>query len=451
MKHAWCAAFVAWLGLSGCGQPAPPGDGVEQRETPRHPNVVLIMADDLGYGDISPYGGWIETPHLQALADGGVRFTDFHSSGNVCSPTRAGLMTGLYQQRLGIPGVLFANPARPSHHEGIGADATTIAEVMREHGYATAIFGKWHLGYRPEFNPTLHGFDTFRGFVSGNLDYHSHIDMMGRPDWWADAGLQAEEGYLTDLIAEHALGFIEAHVDEPFLLYLPHHAPHFPFQGRNDPADRTVGGEFDNLGSAQDRQRAYREMVQAVDDGVGRVVATLERLGLADDTIVWFFSDNGAAEWGSNAPLRGGKATDWEGGHRVPAILSWPGTVEPGVSDALGWTIDVMPTVLGWTGIEYSGDQDGIDLAPAIAGGELSDRRLFWGADGTFWEGSAMREGQYKLIIDLSGEADGTPQLFDLDQDLGEQHDIAAEQPTRAKRMLAALDAWKEEVSADGP
>ena len=294
MKHAWCAVFVACLGASGCGQPTPSNNGAEQPERPRRPNVVLIMADDLGYGDISPYGGWIETPHLEELAAGGVRFTDFHSSGNVCSPTRAGLMTGLYQQRLGIPGVLFANPARPSHHEGIGADATTIAEVMRSDGYATAIFGKWHLAYRPEFNflargspsrspaedsPTLHGFDTFRGFVSGNLDYHSHIDMMGRPDWWTDAKLQAEEGYLTDLITEHAVRFIETHAGAPFLLYLPHHAPHYPFQGRYDPADRTVGGEFDQLGSATDRQRAYREIVQAVDDGVGRVVAALERAG----------------------------------------------------------------------------------------------------------------------------------------------------------------------------
>ena len=448
MRRAWCAGLVAALGVSGCGQPTPTNDGVEQPETSRRPNVVLIVADDLGYGDISPYGGWIETPHLQELADRGVRFTDFHSSGNLCSPTRAGLMTGLYQQRLGIPGVLFADPARPSHHEGISADTTTIAEVMRSNGYATAIFGKWHLGYRPEFNPTLHGFDTFRGFVSGNLDYHSHIDMMGRSDWWADAELQTEEGYLTDLITEHAVRFIEAHGDEPFLLYLPHHAPHYPFQGRHDPADRTVGGEFDPLGSATDRQRAYREMVQAVDDGVGRVVAALDSAGLANDTIVWFFSDNGAAQWGSNAPLRGGKGTDWEGGHRVPTILSWPGTVEPGVSDTLGWTIDVMPTVLGWTRIDYGGDQDGMDLVPLITGAERIDRQLFWGADGTFWHGSAMRDGDYKLIIDVP---DGAPQLFDLGQDLGERNDLAAREPARVERMFAALNAWKREVGVLEP
>ena len=444
-------ALAACLTLAACGEPTASTGDVSEPEAAAPPNVVLIMADDLGYGDISPYGGWIETPHLEQLARGGVRFTDFHSSGNVCSPTRAGLMTGLYQQRLGIPGVLFADPARPEHYEGIAARYTTIAEVMRANGYATAIFGKWHLGYHAEFNPTLHGFDTFRGFVSGNLDYHSHIDMMGRADWWRDAELEAEEGYLTDLVTEHAVRFIEAHADKPFFLYLPHHAPHYPFQGRDDPADRTVGGEFDQLGSAKDTQRAYREMVQAVDDGVGRVVATLERLGLANDTIVWFFSDNGAAEWGSNEPLRGRKATDWEGGHRVPSLVRWQGTIEPGASDALSSTIDVMPTVLNWTGIEYAGDQDGIDLAPAIAGGEQDDRQLFWGGDGTFWHGSAMRDGNYKLMIDVSGDAEGTPQLFDLGQDIGESNDLAAADPERVQRMVAALDAWKEEVDADRP
>ena len=439
--------------LAGCGPPEPAGDAAaDASEDALPPNFVIVMADDLGYGDISPYGGWIETPNLERLAAGGIRFTDFHTSANVCSPTRAGLLTGLYQQRLGIPGVLFADPARPSHFEGLGAEHTTIAEVLRGAGYATAIFGKWHLGYQAEFNPTLHGFDEFRGFVSGNIDYHSHVDLMARPDWWRGAELEVEEGYLTDLVTDHALRFLNANADRPFLLYLPHHAPHFPYQGRGDPADRVAGGErsFDTRGSVADRKRAYREMVEAMDEGVGRVVAELDRLGIAERTIIWFFSDNGAvAELGSNGPLRGSKGTDWEGGHRVPSILSWPRRMAPRPSAALASTLDVMPTVLAWASVDYAGDQDGIDLGPIIAdeASATGDRRLFWGGDGVFWRGAAMREGRFKLMIEPAEDgAESVPQLFDLDQDLAESQDIAAAHPERVTRMVAALEQWKRDV-----
>ena len=453
MTHRRIVLLILCLTIAACGDPpTPASDKTVESSSDRRPNVILIMADDLGYGDSSAYGGWIETPNLERLAQTGVRFGDFHSSGNVCSPTRAGLMTGLYQQRLGIPGVLFANPERSEHYEGIAAEHVTIAEVLAANGYATAIFGKWHLGYLPAFNPTLHGFDEFRGFVAGNLDYHSHIDMMGRPDWWHDAELDPEDGYLTDLVTAHAVNFIERHADEPFFLYLPHHAPHYPFQGRDDPADRTISGEFDQLGSREDKRDAYREMVEAMDDGVGRVVETLERLDLVDDTIVWFFSDNGAARWGSNAPLRGFKATDWEGGHRVPSIVRWSSAIEPDTTPILSSTLDIMPTVLHWAGIDYDGHQDGVNLAPLIDGNEPpTERQLFWGGDGTFWHGSAMRDGHYKLMIDVSGDNDGTPQLFDLEQDIGEQNDIATKDPERVQQMLIALDAWKAEVGAKTP
>ena len=241
-----------YLALIGVAVPiafaAGPPAGAQEGEAGPPPNIVVIMADDLGYGDISPYDGWIDTPRLDRMAGDGMRFLDFHSSGNVCSPTRAGLMTGRYQQRAGIPGVLFANPARPSHDDGIGAEELTLAEALRARGYATGVFGKWHLGYRARFNPVRHGFDEFRGFVSGNIDYHSHVDTMGRADWWRDDELSTEPGYATHLVTQHALRFIDRHRDRPFFLYLPHHAPHYPFQGPDDPADRAVGGEFDPRG-----------------------------------------------------------------------------------------------------------------------------------------------------------------------------------------------------------
>ena len=449
-------AGVAALSTAG---PAP----VQEDAAGTSPNIVVIMADDLGYGDISPYDGWIDTPRLDRMAGEGMRFLDFHSSGNVCSPTRAGLMTGRYQQRAGIPGVLFANPARPSHDHGIGAEEVTLAEALRARGYATGVFGKWHLGYRARFNPVRHGFDEFRGFVSGNIDYHSHIDTMGRADWWRDDELSTEEGYATHLVTEHALRFIDRHRDRPFFLYVPHHAPHYPFQGPDDPADRTVGGEFDPRGSVADRRRAYRDMVQEMDAGIGEVLDALEAHGIADRTLVWFFSDNGAARWGSNGPLRGLKATDWEGGHRVPSIAVWPGRIPAGTeSGQLASTLDVMPTLLALVGSRAGAAAgssgtgtmtlpafDGVDLSPVLLRQEsLARRQLFWGADGTFWNGAAVRDGPWKLLIDRHDGTPGPPMLFDLDEDLGEQEDLAADHPDRVVRMLAALEAWRADVGA---
>ena len=344
------AGFTALPAAAPAQAPAAPAQAPEA-VAGAPPNVGVIMADDFGYGDIGPYGGWIDTPRLDRMAREGMRFLDFHSSGNVCSPTRVGLMTGRYQQRVGIPGVLFANPARPSHHDGMAAGELTLAEALGPRGYATGIYGKWHLGYRARFNPVRHGFDEFRGFVSGNIDYHSHVDTMGRADWWRDDEPSTEAGYVTHLVTKHALRFIERHRDRPFFLYLPHHAPHYPFQEPDDPADRAVGGEFDPRGSVADRRRAYRDVVREMDAGVGEVLDALKAHGIADRTLVWFFSDNGGAQWGSNGPLRGLKATDWEGGYRVPSIAVWPGRIPAGTeSNQLASTLDVMPTLLSLVG-----------------------------------------------------------------------------------------------------
>lgn len=420
-------------------------------QTDRGPNIVLIMADDLGYGDISPYGGWIETPNLDALAKAGLRFTDFHSSGNVCSPTRAGLMTGRYQQRAGLSEVLFANPQMDTHYHGMQDVEWTVGEAFKGEGYATAIFGKWHLGYLPQFNPIRHGFDRFRGFVSGNIDYVSHVDQTGRHDWWIDDQRKDEPGYLTRLVTRHAVDFIEANHERPFFLYMPHHAPHYPFQGPGDPADRRVGGEFDPRGSVTDKKRAYREMVQAMDDSVGQVVAALEKNGIRDNTMIWFLSDNGAAlPLGSNAPLRGTKGTDWEGGHRVPSIANWPGRIKPGTTKELTSTIDVMPTVLALAGRNEKPARgfDGADLSGLLLRGEpVGPREIFWKAGGFFWNGAAMRDGPWKLLIDRYETEPGPPMLFNLDDDLSEKNDLAGRYPGRAQSMKAKLDAWIVEVT----
>ncbi|MHC4518058.1 MAG: sulfatase-like hydrolase/transferase, partial [Planctomycetota bacterium] len=191
------------------------------------PNIILIMADDLGYGDIGCYGGWIQTPNIDALAKGGMRFTDYHSNGAVCSPTRAALLTGRYQQRCGIDAVVTAKG--PARETGMAQKEITFAEVLKQRGYVTGLFGKWHVGYRVQFNPTKQGFDEFIGYVSGNVDYHTHIDQANITDWWKGPKKAPEEGYVTDLVTKHAVDFLHRHKDEPFCLYLPHEAPHYPY------------------------------------------------------------------------------------------------------------------------------------------------------------------------------------------------------------------------------
>jgi len=293
--------------------------GESSKGITKRPNIILIMADDLGYGDVGCYGSKkIQTPNINALARGGVKFTDYHSNCPVCSPTRAALLTGRYQQRSGIEGVIYAKG--PTRQTGIALEEITFAEVLKKRGYATGIFGKWHLGYNVEFNPAKQGFDEFVGYVSGNVDYHSHIDGAGVEDWWKNCEKVPEEGYCTDLITKHGIEFIERHKDEPFCLYLPHEAPHYPYQGREDPPERLSGGRKGKKNKGNEITRAYKEMVEVMDEGIGRIVETVRRLGLERKTFIFFCSDNGATKRGSNGALSGYKGSLREGGHRVPPV-----------------------------------------------------------------------------------------------------------------------------------
>lgn len=202
------------------------------------PNFVFIMADDMGYGDPSCYGGSIQTPNLDRMAREGLRFTDFHSSGTVCSPSRAGLLTGRYQQRSGIDGVISADPATQAYKLGLDPEIPTFSRILSENGYKTALFGKWHLGYHRRFNPLHYDFDRFVGFISGNIDYHSHYNRMGTYDWWHGRKQVQEEGYSTHLITQHAVDYIREHANEPFCVYVAHEAVHTPMQGPEDAIQR---------------------------------------------------------------------------------------------------------------------------------------------------------------------------------------------------------------------
>jgi arylsulfatase A-like enzyme len=401
------------------------------------PNIILIMADDLGYGDLSCYGNMAySTPNIDQLADEGMRFTDYHSNGAVCSPTRAALMTGRYQQRSGIGGVVTAAGHR---HTGLDLAETTIAEVMKANGYATAIFGKWHLGYDPQFNPVRQGFDEFRGFVSGNVDYHSHIDQTGIFDWWNQDGIMDDEGYSTDLITGYGMDFLDRNYEKPFFLYLAHEAPHYPYQGRGDSGDRTVGGTFNNLGSRKDVGQAYMEMMTALDQGVGAIKQKVLELGIEKNTLILFISDNGANPKGSNGSLRGSKGTLWEGGHRVPMLAWWPGKIEGGQSTScMALSMDLFPTILALSSIKQEIDLDGIDISNILFGQNGSaDRMVFW----RFKDWRCVREGPWKLLINKNERF-----LFNLDEDLNERVNLIEEEENTARHLYDALLKWEAEV-----
>jgi arylsulfatase A len=405
------------------------------------PNFVIIMADDMGYGDAGCYGGThIETPNLDRLAASGMRFTDFHSSGNVCSPTRAGLLTGRYQYRAGLDQVVNADPAIPAHHTGLQRAEFTFAEALKQRGYATALMGKWHLGYDVTFNPTHQGFDQFFGFVSGNIDYVSHLDRMNQPDWWQGRELRDEPGYSTHLITRHAVEFIEQHRDQPFCLYVAHEAVHAPWQAPGDPAVR--GPLAQSRDSRKPRAETFRSMMAAMDDGVGRIMGRLDSLGLAGNTLVFFLSDNGPAG-GSAGPLRGRKSSDWEGGHRVPAIARWPGRIKAGaVSDQLSMSIDLMPTILEFAGIEFPTERpfDGQSLVPTLLDEKaLKPRQLFWNH-------RAMRDGPWKLILGGKGSERDSVGLYNLDLDIGESNNLAETYPERVAAMRLQLTEWSADV-----
>jgi len=430
--------FLKRLGLGAAAAAAPSLlRGAEK--SMKKPNFVIVLADDMGYGDSSVYNGWIKTPHMERLAAEGLKFTDFHSSGVVCSPTRAGLMTGRYQQRAGVPGVINADPRVAAHHTGLQTTEVVFPKLLKAAGYTCGIFGKWHLGYTKNYNPLHHGFDRFHGFVSGNIDYISHHDRMGVYDWWDGLDHVQEEGYSTHLITKHALKFIEDNKDRPFCCYVPHEAVHSPYQGPDDPAIR---GPNRAPRPKSEPKEAYRQMMKAMDDGLGAIVATLKRLGLAENTLVFFFSDNGGTPRGSNAPLRGHKGTVWEGGHREPGIAWWPGRIKPGtVTDQLAISLDLMPTMLELAGaaVPEGHKLDGVSLVPLLLEGKsLGTRQLFW-------NGKAMRDGQWKLVAGGRG-AKGVG-LYDLSKDIGEQHDIADQHPERVKAMLAAVEGWKTDVA----
>jgi arylsulfatase A-like enzyme len=420
------------------------------------PNIVLIMADDLGYGDIGCYGSAINrTPHIDRLAAGGMRFTDFHSNGPMCSPTRAALLTGLYPSRFGRRFESALNGAE--REAGLPLAAVTIAEILGKNGYATGMFGKWHLGYEPPYLPTKQGFDEFRGLLSGDGDFHTHVDRSGNQDWWKNEKLEPEDGYTTDLITRYSVDFVERHQDQPFFLYVPHLAIHFPWQGPDDPPHRKAGNSYhkDKWGVIPNRsnvQPHVTAMIERLDDSVGEIVAVLEKFGLAENTLLIFTSDNGGYQsYGGGfqnisdmGPLRGQKGTIYEGGHRVPAICYWPGKIGPATSDETVMSFDLSATIeklaRARSIIGDDTEPDGLDLSHLLFSDvKLPERTLFW----RMGTKKAVRRGSWKVCI--AGK--NPPELFQLTTDLGESTNVASAHPEILNELLEDLSQWEEDVA----
>ncbi len=434
----------------------------------RRPNLIVIMVDDMGYAGVSCFGNpYFETPEIDRLAAEGMKLTDFHSSGTVCSPTRAGLLTGRYQQRTGIEAVIHPASDHPEHHKGLQLSETTFAEVLGEAGYTTGIIGKWHQGYpqnSDDFHPQNHGFDKFIGYHSGNIDFVSHVGDHYRHDWWHGRKETEEAGYSTHLINDYADAFVRHHAgdDKPFCLYLAHEAIHNPVQVPGDPVRRTVDGwnHWDKKNASEEEKIAkYRGMTLPIDEGIAQLRATLTELNLEEDTFILFFSDNGPSrDFPSGDPdLRGGKGSVYEGGHKVPAIAWWPGRIEAGSqSDTPLISIDIMPTLLTLAGLSPENHQlDGVDFSPVIFNGDpLAPRPLYWASLGNGGNrAEAMREGPWKLNIQHPKATPGTfenptIELYRLDQDPSESTNLSTEFPDQAATMRAQLESWFADTQA---
>jgi len=417
--------------------------------SPSLPNIVLIITDDVGYGDIGSYGAPdIKTPNIDSLAKAGVRFTQFYANGSSCTPTRAGLISGRYQQRFALERPLGG----PTGDGNLGLPATgqSLPQLLRGRGYATGLIGKWHLGYLPQFSPRAHGFESFFGFKSGFIDYFQHTDGGGRPDLFEDDKPVTVDGYMTDLITERSVKFIGDHARSPFFLEVAYNAAHWPYQDPDRPSTAIRNSaHLLPYDENTDTRAAYVKIMERTDRGVGQILAALDRAGLSQNTLVVFTNDNGGEWLSRNAPLFNRKFSLYEGGIRVPAIIRWPGHVPAGaVTSQVGITMDLSATFLAAAGVAPPADAklEGIDLVPLIrAGAKPISRTLFWRVATAGLNQRAVRDGDWKLLFEGSARAS----LFDVNQDLGERNDVAASNTTIVRRLFQQLQAWEKDVDAE--
>lgn len=426
------AALTLPFGLRTSAAPVPTG---------RKPNILVIVGDDMGYSDVGVHGCKdIPTPNIDALAAAGVRFTNGYVSGPYCSPTRAGLLSGRYQQRFGYD-------FNPGGTNGLPLTETTLANHLKTAGYTTGLVGKWHLGSQPELHPLKRGFDEFYGFLGGAHSYFNAAGVM------RGTTPVEELDYTTDAFGREAVSFVERHKVEPWFLYLAFNAVHTPMDATDDRLKK-----FPNIENPQ--RKTYDAMMLAMDEAIGRVRAKVAELGLEGDTLVTFIADNGGPVMPSttingsiNRPLRGGKRTTLEGGIRVPYLIAWPGHVKPGVCQQPAIQLDLHATALAAAGIAPRPEWklEGVDLLPYL-GGEKSGaphEALCW----RMGEQMAIRCGDFKLVRydnnadTLTGARNQgvtEAKLYNLREDLGETKDLAAAMPEKVKELQAKWDEWNK-------
>lgn len=408
----------------------------------KRPNIVFIVADDLGFADLGCYGGREPvSPVLDALAAQGLRLTDGYSNSPVCSPTRFALMTARYQYRLrGAAEEPINSKSRTSTTLGLPPEHPTLPSLLRAGGYRTALVGKWHLGYPPSFGPLRSGYEEFFGPMAGGVDYFSHRASSGAHDLFEGEEEKRQEGYLTDLLSHRAVDYVDrmAAQDAPFFLSLHYTAPHWPWETRDDA--HLAAEVKDNLFHLHGGNVAtYRRMIHHMDEGIGWVMEALRRNGLERDTLVVFTSDNGGERFSDNWPLVGGKMDLTEGGIRVPWIAHWPAVIRPGgVSAQLCMTMDWSATMLDAAGVaaDPAYPLDGLSLMPLLRdAGHNVPRPLHWRMNHRGQR--ALRDGDWKYL-----RVDGHDYLFNLPADARERANHAARQPDRLQAMRADWEAW---------
>jgi arylsulfatase A-like enzyme len=422
--------------------------GAANAQAPDRPNVVLIITDDVGYGDIGSYGAPdIKTPNIDSLAKNGTRFTDFYAAPN-CSPTRAALISGRYQQRSRIENPLGAARG-PAGEQGLRATGRSLPQLLKNSGYRTALIGKWHLGYKKEFSPQAHGFDYFFGFKSGLIDYYQHTDQSGDHDLFENEAPAHVEGYSTDLFTERSVKFIEENDGRPFFLEVAFNAAHWPFQVPDHPSVAPNNARFvQPQEDPTNTRRDYAAIVERADRGVGQILAALERRGLTRNTLVIYTQDNGGEWLSRNAPLFHRKNTVWEGGIRVPAILRWPGRVPAGRTSAqVGIVMDLTATILAVTSATVPADSrlEGINLIPLLQpGAARAERTLFFRVTQQGRRQRAVRQGDWKLLLD-----GGASMLFNVASDVGERNDLASQRTDLVQKLFPLIGAWEQDVDAE--
>lgn len=438
VKAAAAGASLVFGPLSSIGRSNPwPLNPIASR-----PNVIFILADDLGWGDLSCYGRPdYRTPNIDLLASQGTKFTNAYSASAVCTPTRCGFVTGRYPARLKIG---ITEPLRVTNNlVGLDPGHPTIASLLKQSGYDTALIGKWHLGFLPEWGPNAHGFDEFFGILAGAGDYFLHQNGLGQPDLYEDLTPVQRNGYLTDLLTERAVNYVNRKRSSPFFLSLNYTAPHWPWQGPKggeavtftdktiEPLNMSVGGSL----------KLYAEMMRSLDAGVGRVMRAIKAAGLDRNTLVIFTSDNGGERFSYQWPFSGQKGALLEGGIRVPAIVRWPGVAPANrVTEQMAITMDWTATILAAadTSAAVGYPLDGENLLPIIKGAiAVRDRVFFW----RIGTQDAVREGKWKYVRRATLRT-----LFDLTVDEREQADFSKTHPEIMQRLSKDFDKWNEQM-----